>query len=124
MPGVKLIRVRKTSSLVSRIVEHIEIKEHQVKFPEKLIAEHLFYTLSIQQIKEHMGYFSLHNSQTRLAIRDTGVAVYWIDALGLSTRQVSNIRRTKSQHLKDSPPVLWLSLSNPLKPDVKSRMKM
>ena len=36
-------------------------------------------------------------------------------------RQVSNIRRTKSQHLKDSRTVLW---QNPLKPDVKSRMKM
>ena len=39
-------------------------------------------------------------------------------------RQVSNIRRTKSQHLKDSRTVLQLSLLNPLKPDVKSRMKM
>ena len=39
-------------------------------------------------------------------------------------RQVSNIRRTKSQHLKDSRTVLWLSLPNPLKTDVKSRMKM
>ena len=39
-------------------------------------------------------------------------------------RQVSNIRRTESQHLKDSHTVLRLSLPNPLKPDVKSRMKM
>ena len=39
-------------------------------------------------------------------------------------RQVSNIRRTESQHLKDSRSVLQLSLPNPLKPDVKSRMKM
>ena len=39
-------------------------------------------------------------------------------------RQVSNIRRTKSQHLKNSRTVLRLSLSNPLKPDVKSRVKM
>ena len=39
-------------------------------------------------------------------------------------RQVSNISRTKSQHLKDSRTVLRLSLPNPLKPDVKSRMKM
>ena len=38
--------------------------------------------------------------------------------------QVSNIRRTKSPHLKDSRTVLRLSLPNPLKPDVKSRMKM
>ena len=40
-----------------------------------------------------------------------------------SYRQVSNIRRTKSQHSKDSRTVL-LSLPNPLKPDAKSRMKM
>ena len=39
-------------------------------------------------------------------------------------RQVSNISCTKFQHLKDSRTVLRLSLPNPLKPDVKSRMKM
>ena len=39
-------------------------------------------------------------------------------------RQVSNIRCTKSQHLKDSRSVLQLSFPNPLKSDVKSRMKM
>ena len=39
-------------------------------------------------------------------------------------RQVSNISRTKSQHLKYSRTVLWLSLPNLWKPDVKSRMKM
>ena len=39
-------------------------------------------------------------------------------------RQVSNIRRTKSQHLKDSHTVLRLSMPNPLNPDVKSRMTM
>ena len=42
----------------------------------------------------------------------------------ISYPQVSNIRRTKSHHLKDSNTVLRLSLPNPLKPDVKSRMKM
>ena len=42
----------------------------------------------------------------------------------ITYRQVSNIRRTKSQHLKDYRNVLRLSLPNPLKPDVKSRMKM
>ena len=39
-------------------------------------------------------------------------------------RQVSNIRRTKFQHLKDSRTVLRLFLPNLLKSDVKSRMKM
>ena len=50
----------------------------------------------------------------------------WFKVLhgGIEYRQVSNIRRTKSQHLKDSRTVLRLSLPNPLKPDVKPRMKM
>ena len=39
-------------------------------------------------------------------------------------RKISNIRCTKSQNLNDSHLVLTLSLPNPLKPDVKSRMKM
>ena len=39
-------------------------------------------------------------------------------------RQVSNISRTESQHLKDYRTVFRLSLPNTLKPDVKSRMKM
>ena len=38
--------------------------------------------------------------------------------------KISNIRHTKSQHLTDSHTVLRLSLPNPLKPDVKSRMRM
>ena len=42
----------------------------------------------------------------------------------LDYREVSNISRTKSQHLKDSHTVLRLSLPNTLRPDVKSRMKM
>ena len=39
-------------------------------------------------------------------------------------RQVSYIRRIEYQHLKDSRTLLRLSLPNPLKPDVKSRMEM
>ena len=39
-------------------------------------------------------------------------------------RKVSNIRRTKSQNWNDSHLVLKSSLPNPLKPGVKSRMKM
>ena len=39
-------------------------------------------------------------------------------------RKVSNIWRTKSQNLNDSHLVLKSSLPNPLKPGVKSRMKM
>ena len=39
-------------------------------------------------------------------------------------RKVSNIRRTKSQNLTDSRLVLKLSVPNPLKLGIKSRMKM
>ena len=38
--------------------------------------------------------------------------------------QTYNISYTKSQNLNVSRPVLQLSLPNPLKPGVKSRMKM
>ena len=52
----------------------------------------------------------------------------WANTMGtqenMNYRQVSSIRCTISQHLKDSRTVLRLSLWNPLKPDVKSRMKM
>ena len=42
----------------------------------------------------------------------------------LDYHQVSNIRRTKSQHTQDSRTVLRLSLPNPLKWDVKSKILM
>ena len=59
----------------------------------------------------------------------SGEEEYWVSfwftvAKWYMYRQVSNIRRTKSQHLKDSRAVLWLSLPSPLKTNVKSRMKM
>ena len=38
--------------------------------------------------------------------------------------KIFNIRRTKPQNLNDSRLILQLSLPNPLKPGVKSRMKM
>ena len=39
-------------------------------------------------------------------------------------RKISNIERTKSQHINVSRPGLQLSLRNILKPGVKLRMKM
>ena len=54
-----------------------------------------------------------------------GPVILELHKLGFYTyRQVSNISRTEPQHLKDYRTVLRLSLPNPLKPDVKSRMKM
>ena len=42
----------------------------------------------------------------------------------LNYRTFSNIRRTKSPNLNVSRLVVQLSLPKPMKPDVKSRMKM
>ena len=42
----------------------------------------------------------------------------------INYRKISNIRRTKCQNLNDSRFVLQLSVPNPLKPSVKSIMKM
>ena len=42
----------------------------------------------------------------------------------LAYRQICNIGRTKSQSLNISCPILQLSVQYPMKPGVKSRMKM
>ena len=50
--------------------------------------------------------------------------VEWSSLKILVYRQISNISRTKSQNLNVSRLVLQLPLPNPVKPGVKSRMKM
>ena len=52
------------------------------------------------------------------------ITIVVVDASVSTYREVSNIRRTKSQNLNASRLVLKLSLPNPLKPGVKLRMKM
>ena len=47
-----------------------------------------------------------------------------LETLELYYRKISNIGRTKSPNLNVSRLVLQLSLPNPIKPGVKSRMKM
>ena len=49
---------------------------------------------------------------------------YGADKLKMGYRKVSNISRTKSPNLNVSSLVMQLSLPNPMKPGVKSRMKM
>ena len=44
--------------------------------------------------------------------------------LFITYRKISNIRRTQNQNLTDSRLIMQLPLPNPLKPGVKSRMKM
>ena len=68
-----------------------------------------------------LEYFSRTSSRPWFCIWKFGaVRVNWINAY----RQISNIRRTKSQTLNVSCLVLQLSLPNPLKPGIKSRMKI
>ena len=58
---------------------------------------------------------------------DYAVCYNWTFSVKLtwwSYRKISNIRRTKFQTLNVSRLVLQLSLPNPMKPGVKSRMKM
>ena len=69
------------------------------------------------------NYFS-HQTQITPRISNAFEVIYAMNACTEIYRQVSNIRRTKSQHLKDPRTVLRLPLPNPLKPDVKSRMKI
>ena len=58
-------------------------------------------------------------------VSNTDVLVVLLsDEYNLTCRKVFNTTRTKSQNLNDSRLVLQLSLTNPLKPDVKPRMKM
>ena len=67
-------QIMQSTTLVSWIVEHIEISEHLAKFAEKLLIEQLFYTISIATNKRTPGTFChCANNQTRLTIRDTGV---------------------------------------------------
>ena len=50
--------------------------------------------------------------------------MYWIKVIQSTVRQTSSLKCTKSKNLNVSHLVLQLSLPNPLKPGVKSRMKM
>ena len=50
--------------------------------------------------------------------------VHFIDWFPVNYHKTSSISRTKSHNLNVSNLVLQLSLFNPLKPGVKSRMKM
>ena len=74
--------------------------------------------LPLRSYNVRMCYLSMHTRKWGHKVNQ----LTWL--LELQYCQVSNIRCTKSQHLKDSRTILWLSLPNPLKPDVKSRMKI
>ena len=77
---------------------------------------------SVQVTHRAVGARTMHGFGTDL-VRNP--AIWLVESrVYVNYRQVSNIRRTKSQHLNDYRTVLRLPLPNPLKPDVKSRTKM
>ena len=55
---------------------------------------------------------------------ESGFVLHRVSTITLTYRITSNIRRTESQNLNDSRVVLQLALPNPLKPGIKSIMKM
>ena len=71
----------------------------------------------------HVKWFLQKTSLVSFKTTDTLIIKQPV--IGDSTyRKVSNIRRTKSPNLNVPHLVLQLSLPNPMKPVVKSRMKM
>ena len=59
-----------------------------------------------------------------MAADDLKTTGYWESVAYDDYRKISNIRRTKSPNLNVSRLILHLSLLNPMKPGVKSGMKM
>ena len=63
-------------------------------------------------------------AKLRLILEVLRYLIKYAFLLWLYDRKLSNIRRAKCQNLNDSLLVLQLSVLNPLKPSVKSIMKM
>ena len=96
----------------------------------------------IHNVHHSWHYYEIYKTSPRTILTDTDRTTKYMSVLfhkdalkinpsGAETgifeanyHQVSNIKRTKSLHLKDDRTVLRLSLPNSSKPDVKSRMKM
>ena len=91
------------------------------------ISVHVAICMSVLWINTRVRYVNTYTWFSSTNVHDSPLEAVQTAAKQLrriTYRQVSDIRRTKSQHLEDSRTVLRLSLPNPLKPDVKSRMKM
>ena len=81
-----------------------------------------FMTPSDPKICQNFEYnsISIYPPYTRFTLAGTIL----LQQVEIYYRKISNIRRTKSQNLNNYRLVLQLSLPNPLKPGVKSRMKI
>ena len=93
-------------TLVSRMVQHIEISEHpRQNLQKKVIVGHLYYTVSIATNKSTPSmFFSLckwsnANNQIRLMIRDTGVCFESEHLYGLMQKRGNFISAALGLHL-------------------------
>ena len=66
----------------------------------------------------------MHSNQDTEVSAQFLLSIHDMEAPHIIYRNISNIRRTKSQNLIDSRVVLQLSLPNPLMPVIKSRINM
>ena len=108
---------------ITRTTVHISSSEKVIKFNNEVLWHSPESNFTASALATTL-YNEFDNSEFKLtATSPRGQSVKYQTVQKTTYRQVSNIRRTKLQHLKYSRTVLWLSLPNPLKPDVKSRMK-
>ena len=77
----------------------------------------------INQMNIEINNYSMDRDFIAMQVSCDSIWFVWI-FLRQIYRKISNIRRTKSPNLNVSRLVLQLSLPNPMKPGVKSRMKM
>ena len=97
-------------------------KRHPIPRPFGRAMECLLWVLQQKLIK---GFYCMCFRQGKIMIAPVPVKQPWRIWLNRSNyRKISNIRRTKSPNLNVSRLVFQLSLPNPSKPGVKSRMKM
>ena len=80
--------------------------------------------LTLPQCVNPSGAATTHILGWLVQYSDYCCSLHHLPFINMDYRQVSNIRRTKSQNLNASRLVLSLSAPNPLKPCVKLRMKM
>ena len=89
-----------------------------------------FRSLELQQVRQFRRSFTTPWRTCRSSCLLRGVAsegdsnIYFVQSVVYNNRKTSHIRRTLSPNLNVSGLVSQLSLPNPLKPDVKSLMKI
>ena len=90
---------------------------------ELQITNHMDFLYHIDHVTELFERFFFLYNWPEVVVALSSIVIKRMTAY-LIYRKVSNIRRTKCQNLNESRLALQLSVPNPLKPSVKSIMKM